>query len=126
MEEEPVTQTKTTRDAVRSYYQAWTKGNMPEARSLLADDLDFRGPIDAFAKADDFLVALAGFQRLLTRAELSREFYADDEAALLYDCVTASPAGTIRTAEFFRLRAGKIAEIRLVFDASELRKLMAR
>jgi hypothetical protein len=47
------------------------------------------------------------------------------EAALLYDCVTASPAGVIRTAEFFRLDDDdRIAAIRLVFDAIELRKLM--
>jgi hypothetical protein len=30
----------------------------------------------------------------------------------------------IRTAEFFTVREGRIAEIRLVFDATELRKLM--
>jgi hypothetical protein len=39
--------------------------------------------------------------------------------------VTNSPAGTIRTAEFFGLRDGKIASIRLVFDATALRQLMS-
>jgi hypothetical protein len=32
----------------------------------------------------------------------------------------------IRTAEFFAARHGKIAEIRLVFDATALRRLMQR
>jgi hypothetical protein len=45
-------------------------------------------------------------------------------AALLYDCDTISPAGVIRTAEFFTVKDGKIKSIRLVFDATELRKLM--
>jgi hypothetical protein len=44
---------------------------------------------------------------------------------MLYDCETATPAGVIRTAEFFSIAGGKITEIRLVFDASELRKLMS-
>jgi hypothetical protein len=35
---------------------------------------------------------------MLTRVDLLQEFYTDDAAALLYDCVTDSPAGTIRTA----------------------------
>lgn len=113
------------RDTVRAYYESWTRGDMPRARSCLADDLDFQGPIDSFTGADPFIAALTGFAGMLTRVELLQELYAADEAALLYDCVTASPAGTIRTAEFFRLEGGKIVQIRLVFDATELRKLMA-
>jgi len=116
----------TVRNAVRAYYESWTKGDMSRARPCLADDLDFQGPIDRFSSADQFISALAGFASMLTRAELLQEFYAVNEAALLYDCVTVSPAGTIRTAEFFQLRGGMIARIRLVFDATELRKLMAR
>jgi hypothetical protein len=61
---------------------------------------------------------------MLTRVDLLQAFYADDAAALLYDCVTNTPAGTIRTAEFFGLRDGKIASIRLVFDATALRRVM--
>jgi hypothetical protein len=38
------------------------------------------------------------------------------------DCETG-PAGTIRTAEAFTVRDGKIREIRLVFDPTELIKL---
>jgi ketosteroid isomerase-like protein len=124
--EEPMTELNTVRSAVRAYYESWTKGDMSRARSYLADDLDFQGPIDRFTSADQFISALAGFASMLTRAELVQELYAGDEAALLYDCVTASPAGTMRTAEFFHLQSGKIARIRLVFDATELRKLMSR
>jgi ketosteroid isomerase-like protein len=124
--EEPMTELITVRNTVREYYDSWTKGDMSRARSYLADDLDFQGPIDRFSSAEQFIPALAGFASMLVRAELLQELYAVDDAALLYDCVTASPAGTIRTAEFFHLQSGKIARIRLVFDATELRKLMAR
>jgi hypothetical protein len=98
---------------------------MSTARSFLADDLDFQGPIDTFTRADEFIATLTGFAQMLTRVDLLQEFYTDDAAALLYDCVTNSPAGTIRTAEFFRLRDGKIATIRLVFDATTLRQVMS-
>lgn len=114
------------RDTVRAYHESWTTGDLSQARSYLADDLDFQGPIDTFESADQYIPALAGFAGMLTRAELLQEFYGVDKAALLYDCVTESPAGTIRTAEFFHFQAGKIARIRLVFDATELRKLMGR
>lgn len=98
---------------------------MDTARSCLADNLDFQGPIDTFSSADDFIVVLTGFAQMLTRVELLQRFDTDDAAALLYDCVTNSPAATIRTAEFCELRDGKIASIRLVFDATALRQVMS-
>jgi SnoaL-like domain len=109
---------------VTAYHDAWTHRDMDTARSCLADDLDFQGPIDTFSSADEFIVALTPFAQMLTRVELLQRFDADDAAALLYDCVTESPAGTIRTAEFFGLRDDKIASIRLVFDATALRQII--
>jgi SnoaL-like domain len=110
---------------VRKYHESWTQRDMATARSCLADGLDFQGPIDTFASADEFITTLTGFAQMLTRVDLLHEFYTDDAAALLYDCVTNSPAGTIRTAEFFGLRDGKIASIRLVFDATVMRQVMS-
>jgi SnoaL-like domain len=111
--------------AIRTYHEAWTQRDMGTARSCLADDLDFQGSIDTFSSADEFIATLTGFAQMLTRVDLLQEFYTDDAAALLYDCVTNSPAGTIRAAEFFGLRDGKIACIRLVFDATALRQVMS-
>ena len=114
------------KQVVTNYYNAWTCGDMSVARVYLADDLDFQGSIDTFRRADDFIVALTMFQKMLRRVNLVQSSYSEGGAALLYDCDTMSPAGVIRTAEFFTVRDGKIRSIRLVFDATELRKLMAR
>jgi len=97
---------------------------MQAARLCLTDDLDFQGSIDTFHKADDFVAALTIFQKMLRRVNLIQSFYSESGAALLYDCDTMSPAGLIRTAEFFTVTDNKIKSIRLVFDATELRKLM--
>jgi hypothetical protein len=110
---------------VTNYHNAWTKGDMKAARVYLADDLDFQGSIDTFHRADDFIATLSMFQKMLNRVTLIYSFYSDSGAALLYDCDTMSPAGVIRTAEFFTVTGAKIKSIRLVFDATELRKLMA-
>jgi ketosteroid isomerase-like protein len=114
-----------TRQLIESYHDAWTTGDIARARSCLAEDLDFRGSIDTFTKADEFVAALAQFQRMLRGVTVLESFFSKAGAALLYDCDTASPAGIVRTAEFFAVQNGKISEIRLVFDASELRKLMS-
>jgi hypothetical protein len=53
---------------VTAYHEAWTHRDMDTARSCLADDLDFQGPIDTFscrrpgavpARQPDLLVRLA-------------------------------------------------------------------
>ena len=112
------------RQLIEMYHAAWTTGDFDTARRCLADDLDFKGSIDAFHKADDFIVALKRFQGMLRGVTIINSLFGQDGAALLYDCDTATPAGVIRTAEFFSTKNGMISEIRLVFDASELRKLM--
>jgi ketosteroid isomerase-like protein len=114
-----------TRQLIETYHDAWTTGDITRARGCLADDLDFMGSIDTFNKADEFVAVLTQFQRMLRSVTMLKSFFSEAGAALLYDCDTASPAGVIRTAEFFTIRDGKIAEIRLIFDATELRKLMA-
>jgi hypothetical protein len=114
-----------TRQVITNYHTAWTGGDIKAARFFLADDLDFQGSIDKFNRADDFIGALTMFQKMLRSVTLIDSFYSDSGAALLYDCDTMSPAGVIRTAEFFTVADDKIKAIRLVFDATELRKLMA-
>jgi hypothetical protein len=114
-----------SRQVVTNYHNAWTGGDMEAARVYLADDLDFQGSIDTFHRADDFIMALTMFQKMLNRVTLIDSFFSDSGAALLYDCDTMTPAGILRTAEFFTVAGGRIKSIRLVFDATELRKLMA-
>jgi hypothetical protein len=114
-----------TKQIITSYHDAWTQGNMEAARACLADDLDFQGSIDTFTRADDFVAALSMFRTMLRQVTVLHSYYTGNGAALLYDCDTMSPAGVIRTAEFFTVEGGRIKSIRLVFDATELRKLMA-
>ncbi|NTV06037.1 MAG: nuclear transport factor 2 family protein [Chlorobiaceae bacterium] len=113
-----------TRHLIETYHQAWTNSDFVTARACLADNLDFQGSIDTFTTADDFIAALSQFRQMLKSITLLKSFYDAEGASLLYDCDTASPAGVIRTAEFFTVSGNKISAIRLVFDATELRKSM--
>jgi len=112
------------RQLIETYHKAWTTGDFITARRCLADNLDFKGSIDTFRNADDFINALKGFKGMLRGVGLLKSYFDHSGGALLYDCDTPTPAGVIRTSEFFSVDNGKITEIRLVFDATELRKLM--
>lgn len=112
-----------TRRVVRDYFAAWTGRDVRAARSHLADDLQFEGSIDRFDDAASYADALGAFTEMLTETRLLAEAYDGEFAALLYDCVTDSSAGTIRTSEHLHVVDGRIRSITLVFDATYLRHI---
>jgi ketosteroid isomerase-like protein len=114
----------TTQEIVQAYHQARFSGDVPSAKATLADGFTFESPLMT-ATADDHLASLPAFLGIVTGVDMISALYSTDEATLVYDVHTATPVGTQRTAEHFRLRDGRIAEIRLIFDASVWRQVMA-
>ena len=105
------------RDIVKRYFEARTSGDAATARSLLRDDLSFRGPFDTFDNADDYTRAIQGFAQIVERDDRRTLLSEGDEAVLVYDLVTKTPAGTAPVAEWYRVRDGRIAAIQAFFDA---------
>jgi len=108
-------------DDVRSvgerYFDAWTSGDFDGARSLVHDDLIFRGPFETFERADDFFESLRRVGGgLLERAEKKKVFADGQDVCIIYDFVAKPPVGPSPTVEWYRVRDGKIGEIRIVFD----------
>ncbi len=107
-----------TRRIVRGYHEARFRGDVAAASARLGEPFRFQSP---FIDSDDrtgHLATLPGFVSIVTGVDLISELYGEAEATLVYDVHTATPAGTQRTAEHFRLHDGKIASITLIFDAA--------
>jgi limonene-1,2-epoxide hydrolase len=115
----------TTRRVVEAYFAAWTAKKVDEAYALLADDLKFSGPTASYRSADEFRPALVNFAAMTKEARIAELMVQDDRAAMLYDCELPPPVGRLRIASFFRVENGKIRWYETLFDATELRKLLA-
>ncbi|MFI5000764.1 MAG: nuclear transport factor 2 family protein [Reyranellales bacterium] len=115
-----------TRKVVESYFAAWTANRVPEAYALLASDLEFVGPTASYKNAAQFHPALVNFAKMTRRAEIVELVVQGDRAAMLYTCELPPPIGTLRIASFFRVEGGKIRFYETQFDATELRKVLAR
>ena len=109
---------------IEAYHEAWIKKDLAKARTFLADKLAFAGSMDTFSNADDFMKSLEMLMGMVNSVGLINAYYDENGGVQLYDVITLSPAGTIRTAEFFSVSNGKISDIKLVFDATELKKLI--
>ena len=115
-----------TRRTVEAYFAAWTTNRVAEAHALLADNLAFKGPTASYESAEAFRPALVGFAAMTKGARIVELLVEGDRAAMLYECDLPEPVGTLRIASFFRVAEGKIRWYETQFDATELRKLLAR
>jgi hypothetical protein len=105
------------REVVATYRKAFDSKDFKAARTLLADDLEFHGPIDTFHRADDFMASIQQLAPIIQRIEPRKLFVDGDDACLIYDMVTNTPAGTARIVEWYRVVGGRIKAIDAVFDA---------
>ena len=120
------TDEQTTRRVVEGYFAAWTTHRTADAYALLAEDLHFIGPTASYESAAAFRPALDGFAAMTKGARVVDLIVQGDRAALLYECDLPPPVGTLRIASFFRVEGGRIRHYETQFDATEIRKLLAR
>jgi ketosteroid isomerase-like protein len=104
-------------ELVERYHRAFGSGDIQTARSLLADDLHFKGPIEEFNDADHYLQSVGKLARIVTGTDVKRVLADGDDVVTIYDLHTNTPAGTSNIAEWATVKNGKIAEMRVFFDA---------
>jgi hypothetical protein len=111
----------TTASVIRAYHDAWTAGDFGMAASLLADGLIVEVPVNEYPTAESFGAALRAFGSLAAGVKLHAAMSDGDDGMLLYDMDVAG-LGTLRVAEHFTVRDGKIVRIRQVHDTAALRE----
>lgn len=105
----------TAMEIALAYHHAWTARDLDAALTHVAEDVICETPSGALTGN----VALKGFMgpfaETLTRSELLASFGDEDRALIMYDtgnrAVASAPA-----AELYRVREGRITEIRIIFD----------
>lgn len=113
-----------TRRIVRCFIEARNLSDLAGAAAHLSPTSTFQSPMLRFDSSSDYLASHARFQPLVTGLDLISELYGAGEATLVFDLHTATPVGTQRTAEHFKLVEGRIESILLIFDTSEWRPLL--
>src|SRR5262245_17014560 len=104
-------------EVVEQYQRAFGSGDLETARSLLADDLHFKGPLEEFDSADAFMQSVARLAQIITGTELKKVIADGNDVVTIYELRTSTPAATSDVAEWATVKNGKIAEIRVFFDA---------
>ncbi|WP_205302862.1 hypothetical protein [Nonomuraea montanisoli] len=120
-----MTAAEQTRRTVRGYHESRFRGEAGAAAEHLGEPFRFQSPFITSEDREGHLATLPGFVSIVTGVDLISELYGEAEATLVYDVHTATPVGTQRTAEHFRLTDGKITSIMLLFDAAPWQPMKA-
>jgi ketosteroid isomerase-like protein len=119
-----------TAEVVDDYYASWRHGissfDENRVRGVLDENLDFEGPIAGKRLgAAGFVGGLKRFvEGLRAPIQILHQIDSGEQAAVLYDADL--PEGTMRFAEFFHVRDGRIESIKLLYDATQYRALGGR
>ena len=103
-------------ETVEQYFNAWTSKDFEKARSLLHDDLSFKGPIETLDGADALIESVKGLAQIVTGAERRALLEQGDQVVVIYDLHTV-PIPTAPVAEWYTVRDGKIVSMQAFFDA---------
>lgn len=102
-------------EVVEKYFKSWTSKDFKTARSVLADNISFSGPIDTFHSADDLIKSIEGLAQMLKGVETNKVFVSGNDVAHFYTLKT--PMGDAPVAELYTVKNGKIASMQAIFDA---------
>jgi ketosteroid isomerase-like protein len=104
--------------AAATYFDAWRTGDFTRLRSVLADDVDFAGPLARVKGGDDCLRGLQGMAQIMTGLELEvRKVFTDGPDVLTWFDLATSVAETVPVANWMHVEDAKITRIRVAFDA---------
>jgi ketosteroid isomerase-like protein len=103
-------------EVAEEFFDAWTRKDFDQARSLLHDDMSFEGPIDSFSDAESYIASLRQLGGIVTGVEKRKVFVDAGDVCVIYDLKTA-PVPSSRTCDWYRVRDGKIKSVSVVFDA---------
>jgi limonene-1,2-epoxide hydrolase len=112
-------------NVVQQFQQAVGKKDFQAARKLLHDNLEFRGPIDTFHKADDYLQAIQKLSAIVEGVDILKLFEDGNDVSLFCELKTKA-AGTSFVAEWYKVNGGKIASLRVAFDARPFAAMFAK
>jgi hypothetical protein len=102
-----------------TYFTSWKNKEFDTLRTLLADDVTFRGPLGTADGADECIEGLEGMSRMIADIVVLKIFVDGNDVLTWYELHTTK-ADPVPTANWSHLEGGKITTIRATFDPRPL------
>jgi hypothetical protein len=109
-----------TRDLADRHFAALAQKDLTTLRSLLHDDLAFKGPLATLDNAEAYLQGIGHVTAGVTRMERRALVATDEEAFQVYDVSFGALDTPVPVTEWLRIRDNRIAAIELFLDPRPL------
>jgi len=101
--------------AAAIYFDSWRARDFARLRSVLAEDVDFAGPLGQVKGGEECLRGLKGLSAIMTGIDIQKVFAAGPDVLTWYDMAT-TVADPVPVANWMQVSDGKITRIRVAFD----------
>lgn len=108
------------------YFEHWSRKDYEGSAVYLDENLSFKGPIDTFTNAQDYLRAISRLATIIVEVRTRKTFIDGKDVCKVYDLVTNTPAGTVPCAEWIHADEGKVKSIQVFFDARPFAAMFAK
>jgi ketosteroid isomerase-like protein len=108
------------RQVVDRYFAALQRKDFAALRPLVHDDVRFTGVMGTTDTAEDYIEGLRQTMAQMTAMERQVICAEGENVCQIYHLTLAAPAVTIPVAQWFTIRAGRIATNQTIFDPRPL------
>lgn len=115
----------TINDRVAAYIQAVGEHRLEDLRGMLEPDATFTLGDATFRGVDAFIGAFVRLMPILERNDIRKIFVDGNEACVIYDFVTSTPAGPVLSVEYLTFQDDRIKSSLLVFEKQHWPEVMA-
>lgn len=94
---------------------AWTSGDFDRVRTLVSDDVTFRGAMGTTSGVDAYVEGLTGLAQIVAGVGIHRVFADGDDVSVIYDLQTRS-GESLPCAAWYQFRDARIVSKQVFFD----------
>jgi ketosteroid isomerase-like protein len=113
-------------EIVNQYYDAWINRRGDFTDVPLAEDFRFTGPVASFDSAEGYRAMARQAGAAVTRFEVREQFVQGNRVCSIIDWEMSMPVAPMTAAEILEVQDGKLIRGELIYDAEELRAVMAQ
>lgn len=98
-----------------TYFEAWQAADVERLRSILADDVSFRGPLAQLEGADEYANSIRGLFQA-TEKVVVRNVWSDGDDVLTWFDLHMPGAPATAVAQWCHVQDGKVKRVEVTFD----------